>query len=169
AHVAVVNAGIGGNAVVRGGLGPTALARFDRDVLSQPGVRWVLVSEGVNDIGTSRTDSSAAVAGELIAAFRDLATRAHARGLRVYMATIMPFGRSFYDNPQHEAARQTVNRWVRTAHSFDAVIDFDAAMRDPDEPSRVLPAADGGDHLHPNELGYRLMANAVDLGLFRAQ
>jgi lysophospholipase L1-like esterase len=168
AHVAVVNAGIGGNAVVRGGLGPTALARFDRDVLSQPGVRWVLVSEGVNDIGTSRTDSSAAVAGELIAAFRDLATRAHARGLRVYMATIMPFGRSFYDNPQHEAARQTVNRWVRTADSFDAVIDFDAAMRDPEEPSRLLPAADGGDHLHPNELGYRLMANAVDLGLFRA-
>jgi lysophospholipase L1-like esterase len=129
----------------------------------------VVVSEGVNDIGTSRADSSAAVALHLIAAFRDLAARAHARGLRVYMATITPFGRSFYDSPEHEAARQTVNRWVRTADGVDGVIDFDAAMRDPDEPSRLLPAADGGDHLHPNELGYRLMANAVDLGLFRAQ
>jgi lysophospholipase L1-like esterase len=168
AHVAVLNAGIGGNAVVRGGIGPTALARFDRDVLRQPGARWIIVSEGVNDIGGARgADSSASVARQLIDAYRDLITRAHARGMRVYGATILPFGGSLYDSPDHEAARQTVNAWVRAGNGFDGLIDFDAAMRDPASPSRLLAAVDGGDHLHPNEAGYQRMAESIDLALFR--
>jgi lysophospholipase L1-like esterase len=106
------------------------------------------------------------VAEELIAAYGRIVDRAHARGLRVYGATILPFGGSFYDSPEHEAARRRVNEWIRTAGTFDAVIDLDAELRDPNTPSRLLPAADGGDHLHPNELGYRLIADAIDLGLF---
>ena len=159
--------GIGGNAVVRGGLGPPALQRFQRDVLDQPGVRWLIVSEGVNDIGGSRPDSAVTVAQQLIAAFKDMISRAHARGLRVYGATILPFGRSFYSTPEHEAARQTVNAWIRTSHAFDAVIDFDSAMRDSVDPKRLRSDADSGDHLHPNENGYRLMAAAIDPALFR--
>ena len=166
-NVAVLNAGIGGNAVVRGGLGPPALQRFQRDVLDQPGVRWLIVSEGVNDIGGSRPDSAVTVAQQLIAAFKDMISRAHARGLRVYGATILPFGRSFYSTPEHEAARQTVNAWIRTSHAFDAVIDFDSAMRDSVDPKRLRSDADSGDHLHPNENGYRLMAAAIDQALFR--
>ena len=165
--VAVLNAGIGGNAVVRGGLGPPALQRFQRDVLDQPGVRWLIVSEGVNDIGGSRPDSAAAVAEHLIAAFKDMISRAHARGLRVYGATILPFGRSFYASAEHEGARQTVNGWIRTSRAFDAVIDFDSAMRDPANPAQLRSDADSGDHLHPNEHGYRLMAAAIDPALFK--
>jgi lysophospholipase L1-like esterase len=92
--------------------------------------------------------------------------RAHARGIRVYGATILPFGGSFYDSPEHEAARRTVNEWIRTGGAFDAVIDLDAAMRDPANPTHLLPSADTGDHLHPNEEGYRMMAAAIDLDLF---
>jgi lysophospholipase L1-like esterase len=169
ARVAVLNAGIGGNAVLRGGLGPPALVRFDRDVLGQPGVRWVIVSEGVNDIGGARgADSSAFVARRLIDGYRELIARGHARGLRVYGATILPFGGSSYDSPDHERARQTVNEWVRAGSGFDGVIDFDAALRDPAMPSRLVAEWDGGDHLHPNEAGYRRMAGAVDLTLFRS-
>ena len=167
ATVAVLNAGIGGNAVLRGGLGPTALDRLDRDALDQPGVRWLIVLEGVNDIGTAAPDSSAATADALVAAYRQIADRAHRRGLRVYGATILPFGGSFYDHPAREAARQRVNAWIRTAGAFDAVIDFDAALRDPAAPSRLVSSADGGDHLHPNEAGYSQMASAVDLSLFQ--
>jgi lysophospholipase L1-like esterase len=166
-RVAVLNAGIGGNAVVRGGLGPPALERFDRDVLNQSGVRWVIVSEGVNDIGgAGGVDSSAAVARHLIDAYRELIARGHGRGLRVYGATILPFGGSFYDSADRERARQTVNEWVRAGNGFDGVIDFDAALRDPAAPSRLLREWDGGDHLHPNEAGYHRMGEAVELGLF---
>jgi lysophospholipase L1-like esterase len=165
--VAVLNAGIGGNAVVRGGLGPTALARFDRDVLRQPGARWVIVSEGVNDIGGAKgADSSASIGRQLVVAYETLIARAHARGLKVYGATILPFGGSFYDAPAHEAARLTVNDWIRAGQGFDGVIDFDAVMRDPAAPTRLRPEVDGGDHLHPNEAGYRRMADAVDLTPF---
>jgi lysophospholipase L1-like esterase len=166
-RVAVVNAGIGGNAVLAGGLGPPAVERFERDVLQQPAVRWVIVLEGVNDIGGSPPARAADVATRLIAAYRDMASRARQRGLRVYGATILPFGGSFYDAPEREAARQTVNRWIRTGGAYDAVIDLDAAMRDPANPTRLRAEADGGDHLHPNERGYRMMAEAIDLQLFQ--
>jgi len=166
ADIAVLNQGIGGNCVLRGGLGPTALSRFDRDVLSQSGARWLIVLEGVNDIGGSRGTNSP-VADELIAAYGKMIVQAHARNIRVYGATITPFGGSFYDRPGHETARTTVNDWIRTSGKFDAVIDFDAATRDPQNPTHLLPAADSGDHLHPNEAGYKMMADAIDLRLFR--
>ena len=167
ARVAVLNQGIGGNCVLRACLGPAAVERFDRDVLGQSGVRWLVVLEGVNDIGQAKgADSSAAVARGLIAAYERMIDRAHARGVRVYGGTILPFGGSFYDSPEHEAARQAVNRWIRTGGRFDAVVDLDAALRDPANPSRLRPEADTGDHLHPNEAGHRMMGEAVDLALF---
>lgn len=166
-QVAVLNAGIGGNTVLAGGLGPTAPARLDRDVLAQEGVRWVILLEGVNDIGGARDSGvAAAVARNLPLAYQEIIDRAHARGLRIYGATITPIGGSFYDGAEREAARQAVNRWIRTSGAFDAVIDFDAVLRDPAQPSRLLPLADTGDHLHPNEVGYRMMADAIDLALF---
>jgi lysophospholipase L1-like esterase len=165
-QVSVLNAGIGGNAVLRGGLGPTALERLERDVLSPPGVRWLVVSEGVNDIGTARPESAAVVATRLIAAYHEIVGRARAKRFRVCGATILPFGGSSYASPEHESARATVNAWIRSSGAFDAVIDFDAALRDPANPSRLLPLADSGDHLHPNEEGYRMMADAMDLALF---
>ena len=164
ADIAVLNAGIGGNCVLQGGLGPTALSRFERDVLSQSGVRWLIVLEGVNDIGGSQ---DASVATNLIAAYDQMIEQAHAHHLRVYGATILPFGRSFYDSPAHEASREMVNHWIRTGDKFDAVIDFDAVMCDPQNPSHLRPVADSGDHLHPNEAGYKIMADAIDLKLFR--
>jgi lysophospholipase L1-like esterase len=166
-NVGVVNAGIGGNTVIRGGLGPTALTRFDRDVLGQRGARWVIVSEGVNDIGGARgADSSASIARQLIDAYQQMVTRAHARGMRVYGATILPFMGSQYGSPDHEAARQTVNEWIRTSGAFDGVVDLDLFIRDPSQPSRLRPDMDGGDHLHPNEWGYVAMAEAVNPSLF---
>ncbi len=165
--VAVLNAGIGGNCILKACLGPAALSRLDRDVLEPSGVRWVIVLEGVNDIGGARAPGAAAtVASDLIAADQRIIARAHERGLKVFGGTITPFGGSFYDGDEREEARQTVNRWIRTSGAFDAVIDFDAAVRDPSQPRRLLPTADSGDHLHPNEEGYRVMADAVDLGLF---
>ena len=168
AHVAVLNAGLGGNTVIRGGLGPTALSRVERDVIAPAGVRWLVVLEGVNDIGNTRDSSAVAViAGELIAAFQRIIAVAHEHGLRAAGATILPFGGSFYDTgPAREVARQAVNRWIRTSGAYDAVIDFDAVMRDSLNPARLRPDGDTGDHLHPNEAGYRMMADAIDLGLF---
>ena len=166
-HVAVLNAGIGGNCVLRDCLGPAALSRLARDVLDPAGIRWAIVLEGVNDIGGSRSPEAAdSVATGLIAAYQQIIARAHARGLRIYGATITPFGGAGYDRPGHEEARQKVNAWIRDSRAFDAVIDFDAVVRDPSDPRRLLPALDTGDHLHPNEEGYRAMAGAIDLGLF---
>jgi lysophospholipase L1-like esterase len=161
--VAVANMGIGGNAVVSGGLGPTATKRFDRDVLNQSGVRWVIIFEGVNDIGG---DSTGTVAANLIAAFTQFAAQAHARNIRVYGATITPFGGSSYYSASHEASRQAVNSWIRTNSFYDAVIDFDAAARDPANPVNLRPAYDSGDHLHLNPAGYQALASAIDLSLF---
>lgn len=167
AHVAVLNHGIGGNCVLRACLGPSAMVRFERDVLEQSGVKWLIVLEGINDIGGARGDSAAAaVTRNLIAAYRQMIERAHARGIKVYGATLLPFGTSFYDSPEREAARAAVNRWIRTSGEFDAVIDLEAALRDPANPTRLRPEADTGDHLHPNETGHRLMAEAIDLALF---
>jgi lysophospholipase L1-like esterase len=164
ANIAVLNAGIGGNCVLHGGLGPTALSRFERDVLSQSGVRWLILLEGVNDIGGSH---DASVATNLINAYEAMIGQARAHQLRVYGGTMLPFGGSFYDSPAHEAARETVNGWIRNSGKFDAVIDFDAALRDPQNPLHLRQVADSGDHLHPNENGYKLMAAALDLNLFR--
>jgi lysophospholipase L1-like esterase len=160
-RVGVLNQGLGGNRLLNDGLGPNALARLDRDVLAQPGVRWLIVLEGINDLGTR-----SATARDLIAAYEQIILRAHARGIRVYGATLMPCEGSSYFNPGLEAARQEVNAWIRDAGRFDAVIDFDAATRDPRRPSRLSDAVDGGDHLHPGAEGYRIMAAAVDLMLF---
>ena len=158
AHIAVLNQGIGGNALWRGGIGPTALQRIERDVLSQPGVRWVIIMEGINDLGGGKTSVR-----EMIVAYEQIILRARERGLFVYGGTIMPCGDSFYFNPDLERKRQAINHWIRTGGAFDAVIDFDAATRDPQAPDRLLPAADSGDHLHPSDQGHRLIAETVDL------
>lgn len=166
--VAVLNLGTGGNCVLRACLGDAGVARFRRDILDQAGVRWVIILEGVNDIGGVRgAAASDSVAQALIAAYRQLIDQAHARGLRTYGATILPFAGSGYGSPEHEAARATVNQWIRTSGAFDAVVDFDAALRDPADPTRLRASADTGDHLHPNAEGYRLMGEAIDLALFR--
>lgn len=168
ANVAVLNQGIGGNCVLRACLGPSGIDRFARDILDPPGVRWAIVFEGVNDIGgASGAAQSDSVARALITSYQELMALAHARGARVYGATLLPFGGSFYWSPVHETARQTVNRWIRRSGAFDAVIDFDMALRDPADSTRLRPEADTGDHLHPNARGYHLMAEAVDLTLFR--
>jgi lysophospholipase L1-like esterase len=166
-QIGVLNMGIGGNAVLRGGLGPTALTRFDRDVLQQEGVKWVIIYEGVNDLGSTR-DSAAAfnVAKGLIAAYDSMITKAHACGLKVYGATITPFNKASYYRPYRDAARNLINDWIRTSGHFDAVIDFDKAIRDPNDPATILAEAQS-DYLHPNELGYQMMGKAVDLSLFR--
>ena len=167
-QVAVLNMGIGGNCVLRDCLGPSALSRFKRDVIDQSKVRWLIILEGINDIGGSRGPEGATkVADGLIAAYKQMIDSAHAKGIRVYGATLTPFGGSFYDSPDHESACKTVNEWIRSSGRFDAVIDLNAAMRDPANPLHFLPDADTGDHLHPNETGHRMMGEAVDLTLFK--
>ncbi|MDX3661505.1 SGNH/GDSL hydrolase family protein [Streptomyces sp. ID05-26A] len=166
--VAVLNQAAGGNRVLADGLGPSVLARLDRDLLAQSGVRWLILFEGVNDIGTADSTEPAqkTVADNLIAGYRQILERAHAHDIKVYGATLLPFGGSGYDAGFREDARRTVNNWIRSNH-FDAVLDFDAAVRDPASPRLLLPAADVGDHLHLNPTGYRMLAEAVPLKLFR--
>jgi lysophospholipase L1-like esterase len=162
--VAVLNQGIGGNAVLTGGLGPTAMQRFARDVLGMRGVKWLIVFEGVNDIGGS--SSGAAVATQLINAFGQFVDMAHAQGIKAYGATISPFGGNSYYSADHELARATVNDWIRGGGKFDQFIDLDAAVRDPANPLNLAAAYDSGDHLHLSPAGYQKMADAVDLTLF---
>ena len=161
-NIAVLNAGIGGNCVIKGGLGPSALARFDRDVLAQPGVKWLVLFEGINDLGTKSAGAS-----ELIAAFEQLATRAQAHGIKVYGATILPCGSSFYYTPELERERQALNQWIRTTRTLDTFLDFDATLRDPQNPTQLSAAAESNDHLHPEKLGYKVLAESIPLGLFR--
>lgn len=170
--IAIVNQAAGGNRVLNDGLGPNALARLDRDVLAQSGVEWLVVFEGVNDIGTAEPTPAAQkqVADDLIMAYDQIIVRAHAQGIRVYGATLTPFGgNTGYDDPDgyREEARRRVNTWIRTSHRFDAVIDFDRATRDPSTPRRLLPSYDVGDHLHLNPAGYKAIADAVPASLFR--
>ncbi|GGS27527.1 SGNH/GDSL hydrolase family protein [Actinokineospora fastidiosa] len=172
ADIAVLNQAAGGNRVLNDGLGPNALARLDRDVLAHSGVRWMIVFEGVNDLGTAAPTEAAQkqVADDLIAAYEQLIVRAHAQDIRVYGATLLPFGgHTGYDDPDghREAARQRVNDWIRASGRFDAVIDLDRAVRDPRNPRALLPAYDDGDHLHLNPTGYQAVADAVPARLFR--
>lgn len=172
AHVAVLNQGIGGNRVLSDGPGPNVLSRIDRDVLARSGVAWLLVFAGVNDIGTAPATPGVQkqVADDLIGAYRQIIRRAHAQGIRVYGATITPFGGHVpgYDDEDgiREATRQAVNEWIRTSGRFDAVVDFDRVARDPANPRRLLPAYDTGDHLHLNPTGYQALADAVPARLF---
>ena len=172
--VAVLNHGIGGNRLLLDGLGPNALARFDHDVLAQAGARFLVVLEGVNDLGML-THSSAVSQAEhdelvhrMIGAYEQMIALAHAHGIKVYGCTIMPYGGSAFYHPDavNEADRLAVNAWIRAAGHFDAVIDLDAVMRDPAHPDRLLPQLDSGDHLHPSPAGYAAMANAIPLTLF---
>jgi lysophospholipase L1-like esterase len=169
-NVAVLNLGIGGNRLLRDGLGPNALARFDRDVLGQSGARWLIVLEGINDLWTRVTarthGESSASFTDLRGAFQQIVARAHARGLRVYGATILPYGGYQYFAAEDERDRVALNEWIRHGGAFDAVIDLDASMRDPARPSRLAPQFDCGDHLHPNLDGYRRIAESIDLALF---
>lgn len=170
----VANFGIGGNHLLTDGLGPNALARVDRDVLAPAGARWVVVLEGVNDLGglTIHAEATAEAHEQLVqrilAAYRQIVERAHARGLKVYGATITPYTGSDYYHPgaASELDRQTINQWIRTPGHFDAVIDFDAVVCDPMHPERLQPAFDCGDHLHPSPAGYKAMAEAIPASLF---
>ncbi|WP_348267648.1 SGNH/GDSL hydrolase family protein [Edaphobacter paludis] len=172
--VGVSNQGIGGNHLLINGLGPNALARFDRDVLAPAGVRWVILFEGVNDLGglarngEVTPDEHAALVKRVLSADEQIVLRAHAHGLRVFGATITPYvGSDYYHpGPLSEADRQAVNAWIRAAGHFDAVIDFDSVVRDPHHPDHLLPAFDSGDHLHPSPAGYKAMGEAVPLNLF---
>lgn len=174
-NIGVSNQGIGGNHLLTDGLGPNALARFDRDVLAPTGVQWVIVFEGVNDLGGLARDGEvpaaehAALVQRVLAAYQQIIARAHAHGLRVYGATITPYvGSTYYHpGPLSEADRQAVNQWIREPGHFDAVIDFDAVVRDPQHSDQLLPAYDCGDHLHPSPAGYKAMADAIPLSLFR--
>jgi lysophospholipase L1-like esterase len=166
-QVGVLNQGIGGNCVLRACLGPSALDRFERDVIAQPGVRWLIILHGINDIGQSEgNDDASPIARELIEAYQWMIDRARAEGILVYGATLLPFGESFYDNGYREAARNTVNNWIREGGWFDGVIDFDLAMRDPDNPKVLMPGLHSGDFLHPNETGYKIMGESIDLQFF---
>ncbi len=166
AQVAVLNAGISGNRVLGDGAGYSALARFDKDVLMQTGVTHVIVLEGINDIGVARANASP-TAADLIAGHRQLIERAHARGLKIYGATLTPFEGAAYYTPEGEAKRQALNNWIRTSGEYDGVIDFDTVARDPASPSKFATAVDSGDHLHPGDAGYKAMGDAVELALFK--
>jgi lysophospholipase L1-like esterase len=166
-RLSVVNGAIGGGRVLEDGVGPNALARFDRDVLAQPGVAYVTVMEGINDIGAAGSKPSPSVE-DLIAGHRQLIDRAHARGLRIYGATLTPFEGAAYWTPEGEAKRQALNAWIRTSGAYDAVLDFAAVVQDPANPTKSQAAFDSGDHLHPSPAGYAAMAASIDLGLFRA-
>lgn len=173
--IGVLNEGIGGNHLLTDGLGPNALARFNRDVLAQAGVRWLIVFEGVNDLGGLTRDGEVPVAEHALlvhrikAAYEQMIDRAHAAGIRVIGATITPYmGSDYYHpGPRSEADREAINAWIRAAGHFDAVVDLDKTMRDPAHPDQLLPAYDCGDHLHPSPAGYRAMGDAVPLELFQ--
>ena len=170
----VLNHGIGGNHLLTDGLGPNALARFDRDVLAQAGVRFLIVLEGVNDLGglarkgDASPDEHGVLVQQMLAAYEQIVARAHTHGIKVIGGTILPYHGSTYYHPGSvdEADRQAVNKWIRTPGHFDAVVDFDAVTRDRESPDRMLAAFDSGDHLHPSPAGYSAIASAVPLTLF---
>jgi len=167
-NVAVLNQGISGNMVLRDGAGISALARFDRDVLGRPGVKWVALLEGINDISIRGrgTGPEALTSEELIAGYRQLIDRAHIHGIKVIGATLMPDEGMPTASARGEEIRVAVNRWIRAKGNFDAVVDFDLAVQDRSHPARLNPAFDPGDHIHPNDAGNKAMADAFDLAVF---
>jgi lysophospholipase L1-like esterase len=169
--VAVMNQGLGGNRILFDIRGDSGLRRFDRDVLAQPGVTHAIIMLGTNDLRNRPGRAEEEVtAPQMIAGLKQLAVRGHARGVKVIGATLTPFENETFLpgawNPRREAVRQSVNDWLRKTDAFDAVVDFDRALRDPDHPTRMLPRYDCDDHLHPSDLGYRAMGDAIDLSLF---
>jgi lysophospholipase L1-like esterase len=170
ANLAVGNMGMGGNRVLRDGTGASALARFDRDVLSQSGVKWLIVLEGINDIGRVGTNAAESPSAEdLIGAYKQIIERAHTFGIKVVGGTLPPYGGASSARASGEAVREAVNNWIRTSGAYDGVIDFEAATRDRDNPQRLRPEFDPGDHLHLSDAGYKAMADAVDLSLFKSK
>lgn len=178
--IALLNAGIGGNRILHdpalGNVrnGANALARFERDVLAYPGVKYLIILEGCNDLGhpgsANRPLSETVSAEEMIAGIRQMIVRAHDRGVKVFGATITPFEGSTnpgYFTPEKEVKRKAINEWIRTSKEFDGVIDFDKAVRDPEHPDRMLAAKNSGDGLHPNDAGYKAMGESIDLALFK--
>jgi lysophospholipase L1-like esterase len=177
----VVNMGISGNRVLDDGAGQSALARFDRDVLSVPGAAYVIVFEGVNDLGISfgnfqgplaelfksMVPKNKAGAQAMIAGYRQLIERAHSRGLKILGATIAPYEGAAYYSPEGESVRRQINTWIRTGGAFDGVLDFDAVLRDPEKPTQIAAPLQAGDHLHGSDLGYETIARSIDLSQFK--
>ena len=177
----IANLGISGNRVLADGAGQSALARFDRDILAVPGVAYAIVFLGVNDLGLSwgqftgpaaeffknQPKSAKATSETMIAAYRQLIERAHSRGIKIYGATIAPYEGAFYWSDEGEAVRQDINKWIRTGSAFDAVLDFDAAFRDPAKPTQMATPLQAGDHLHGSDAGYEAVAKSIDLKLFK--
>jgi lysophospholipase L1-like esterase len=183
AGLAVLNEGIGGNRILHDGAGVSALARFDRDVLAQPGVVNLIVLEGINDIGwphlRPRLPSSTPAtevpfvhevvsAQDLIMGLQQITERARQHGIRVFGATLTPYEGAEYYSTDGEATREAVNEWIRRSGAFDNVFDFDAAVRDPNHPGQFREAYHSGDHLHPNATGYKAMADTIDLSVLRS-
>lgn len=169
-NVAIVNQAAGGNRLLADGLGPNALGRIDRDVISHSGVRRAVIYNGVNDIGVAATDvkTQEIIGDRITQAYDQMILRLHRHGISVYGATITPFTgpNQVYGHPNREVTRQRVNKWIRESGRFDAVLDFDQVLRDPEQPDMLLPAYDSGDYLHPNPKGFKAMAESIDLSLF---
>jgi lysophospholipase L1-like esterase len=177
ATMAVINSGIAGNRLLNDAskpfVGPSLLSRLERDALGKPGVRWIILLSGSNDISASDmldTPRDKVSAQQIIEGMKQLVARAHARGIKVYGATLLPNAgvqKPFIHTPEAKAKRNEINAWIRSSGAFDAVADFERLMRDPARPDHLAPAYDSGDHLHPNDAGFKAMAAAIDLGLFR--
>jgi lysophospholipase L1-like esterase len=169
ADIGVLNEGIGGNRILHDNTGPSALARFDRDVIAQAGAKYVIILEAINDIGhayDAKRPYDVVSADDLITGYRQMADRAHIHGIKVYFGTLTPYTGAGYMSPAGEEVRQALNKWIRTTHEIDGFIDFDKATADPAHPDTFLPAYDHGDHLHPSDPGYKAMGDAIDLTLF---
>ncbi len=169
ANLGVLNEGIGGNRILHDTAGPSALARFDRDVLAQAGVKYLIIMESINDIGHATDPAKpydVVTVEDLIVGLGQLATRAHTHGLKVIGATLTPFVGAKYQSPAGEEMRQAINKWIRTTNQLDGVIDFDKVTTDPTHPGMFLPLDDSGDHLHPGDAGYKAMGDSLDLKLF---
>jgi lysophospholipase L1-like esterase len=169
ARLSVLNEGISGNRLVHDGAGPNALARFDRDVLERSGVKYLIILEGINDIGRTaepRDPGDPITAQDEIRALGQMVTRAHSHGIKVFGATLTPYVGAGYASPAGEQMREAVNEWIRTSGVFDGVIDFDQATRDPANPTKFAVDVDSGDHLHPGDAGYEKMGSSIDLTIF---